>query len=218
MFFGTDLTPDPTHGLGGWTEEDFVRAMRRGRSPDRALWPAFPYPSFGRMTDDDLGHLWAFLQTLAPEGRAATPHEAKPGRLGLWAWRTFLFSPARPWTPVSPDPELDRGAYLVEAVGHCGECHTPRTRFGKLDRRAPLAGSDEPPYPAPNVTPAGEGTTGWTVSDWVTFFEMGMTADGDFVGRGMRHVIRDGTAKLDDADRRAMARWMVEGVAPIAEP
>ncbi len=205
-FYGSNLTPDPESGLGAWTEEDLRRALTRGRSPRHApYWPAFPYTSFRRLTDEDVGHLWAYLRTLPPVAAEERPHEIRPSRIGLWAWRRIGFHPEE-WRPLD-DPELDRGAYLVDVVGHCGECHTPRDRFGRVRAREALAGSDAPPHPAPDIRPS---TLGWSASDWDTFLTMGMTPDGDFVGSGMRHVIRDGTAHLSEADRAAMIRYLTD--------
>ncbi|MCB9699690.1 MAG: cytochrome c [Alphaproteobacteria bacterium] len=204
-FYGSNLTPDPETGLGEWTEHDLLRALTRGRSPKHhPYWPAFPYTSFRRLTDEDVGHLWAFLRTLDPVVAEEREQEANAPGVGLWGWRRVAFH-ARDWKPLD-DPELDRGAYLVEVVGHCGECHTPRNGIGQLKRKQALAGSDEPPHPAPDIRPE---TLKWTLGDWDTFLTMGMMPDGDFAGSGMRHVVRDGTAKLPEADRAAMIRWLM---------
>ncbi len=109
-----------------------------------------------------------------------------------------------------------RGAYLVDVVGHCGECHTPRNRIGGLLGRAYLAGSEEEPEPGPNITPHADGADGWSIDDWLTFLEIGMKPDAEFVGGEMGRVVEEGTAILSEADRRAMARWLVDGVAPRA--
>jgi mono/diheme cytochrome c family protein len=204
-FYGTNLTPDPEHGLGAWTDEDFVRAMRRGRSPDgRAYWPAFPYASFTRLTDADLADLWAFLRTLPAVSRPDTAQEPRPSRLGLSTWRLLFFS-AREWEPLD-DPVLDRGAYLGEVVGHCGECHTPRSSLGRPKRREALAGSEGPPYDSPDIR--AEALADWSDADLLELFTSGMEPDGDFVGAGMRHVIRQGTRYLPEEDRLALVAWL----------
>jgi len=205
-FYGTNITPDPTFGIGAWTEEEFVRAIRRGKSPERRLWPAFPFPFFTKMTDADLADLWAFLRALPPVEQEERPHEIRPGGLARWAWHTFAFSPD-PFRPPDGDARLVRGAYLVEAVGHCAGCHTPRNAFGNPSRRHPYAGAQGPPYDTPNITPHADGIGDWSRADLVWFLESGMTPDGDAVGGGMRHVIRDGTSMLPPADREALATF-----------
>jgi mono/diheme cytochrome c family protein len=211
-FYGSNLTPEPEHGLGAWTEADFVRAVRKGRSPDgRPYYPAFPYPSYTLLTDADLGDLWAYLQTLAPVPRPAPAHELK----GMVRWRFLL----RFWKitgfrrgPFRPDRKRseswNRGRYLVDAVSHCGECHTGRGGLGGLRKRRYLAGNDDPPEPAPNITPHDHGTAGWSTADWTTFLEDGMTPEGDFVGGEMRRLIKEGTALLPEEDRKAMAEYL----------
>ena len=126
-FYGPNITPDPEAGIGKWTEADFVRAMRHGERPDGAnYFPAFPYPSFTRISDADLRDLWAYLRSLPPAKRASQPHELRfpPG--------SGANAPAAPPTA--------RGEYLVQALGHCGECHTPRSFLGGPRRDRALAG------------------------------------------------------------------------------
>ncbi|MBV8032537.1 MAG: c-type cytochrome [Betaproteobacteria bacterium] len=124
-FYGPNITPHATAGIGAWKEHDFIRAMREGRRPDGAhYFPAFPYPSFTRIVDADLKDLFAFLRSLPPSSQASREHEL-PFPFGyrflLWGWKWLFFSPG----PFAPDPSrdarLNRGAYLVDALGHCGE-------------------------------------------------------------------------------------------------
>lgn len=175
--------------------------MRRGRSPDgHSHWPAFPYTSFSGMTDGDLADLWAFLQALPPEPVPDRAHDAPAG----WkraAWRLLAFR------PLDPDAPYDRGQYLVEVVGHCGECHSPRTGIGRQRPRDALTGSVAPWAPAPPIDRAA--LAAWSADDLDTFLTMGMLPDGDFAGRGMARVVREGTSKLSDADRAAMVRWLL---------
>jgi mono/diheme cytochrome c family protein len=184
-----------------------VRAMRRGRAPDRSLWPAFPFPFFTEMTDTDLRDLWAFLRTLPPVSREDTPHDLRPGGLARWAYHTFAFSPRR-FRPPTGDPVLDRGAYLVGVVAHCEGCHSPRNSFGNPSHRFSFAGASGPPSHTPNITPHADGLADWTELDWTWFLESGMLPDGDAVGGDMTHVIHEGTARLTPEDRAAIAAWM----------
>jgi len=205
VFYGSNLTPDPTHGLGGWEYADFERAIRRGKGPKHAYWPAFPYPSFGWMTDSDLEDIWAFLQTLPPVAEPDLPHEG-PAGWKRWAWRRLSYRPR----PFEADPEAtpaqQRGQYLVDAVGHCGECHSPRNKYGKVLMDAYLEGGTKPFSKAPAID--SQALAEWSESDVDTFLEMGMLPDGDFVGKEMYRVIEDGTSKLSADDRSAIAAWL----------
>ena len=133
-FYGPNITPDPDHGIARWSDADFIRAMREGTAPDgRHYYPAFPYTSFTLMTDEDLLALKAYIFTLPPAAVPSRPHDLSfPfGFRGLmWTWKLLYLAPG----PFVPDPARDadwnRGAYLVEGVGHCGECHTPRGFLG----------------------------------------------------------------------------------------
>lgn len=195
-FYGSNLTPT---GLAGWTFEDFERAMRTGRSPEgHAYWPAFPYEDFQLMTESDLRDLWAFLQTVEPDPTPSLPHDG-PAGWKRWAWRTLYFE-RRTF-------EGDRGQYLVDAVGHCGACHTPRSKRGVQDRKRYLEGGTPPFSKAPPID--REALASWDETDLVTFLEMGMLPDGDFTGRGMFRVVEEGTSKLSDEDRRAIASWLL---------
>lgn len=213
-FYGSNLTPDRDHGLGAWTYDDFERAMRHGIGPDGTrYWPAFPYTSFQRLTDDDLADLWAYLQTLPASDRPEIPHE-RQARWQLRIWRPLAFRQRGVFEPDADRSEVaNRGAYLTEAVAHCGECHTPRGGLGGLKHRAFLAGSDAEPEGGPNLTPHEDALGAWTHSDWTLFLESGMTPEGDFVGGQMGRVVREGTAKLSEADRAAMATFLM-GIPP----
>lgn len=224
-YVGSNLTPDLEHGLGAWTYPKFERAMRHGKRPEGgSYFPAFPYPSFSGLTDADLQDLWAYLGTLPAVDRANAPHEVqglRGWRGGLGLWRLLYF---RPWTSPKEavSEQQQRGAYLVDVVGHCGECHTPRNGLGALRGRDYLAGAIEPPHPAPNLTTHAWGLGGWSESDMASFLEDGMTPEGDFTGGEMNRVVRQGTAHLSDEDRRAMASWLAAvaarpGPAPAPE-
>lgn len=210
-FHGSNLTPDPDHGLGAWSFDDFRGAMRHGRRPQGGpYYPAFPYPAFTGITDADLADLWAFLRTVEPVARPEEPHELH----GLSGWRFLV----RFWKltgfdrgPYTPDRDLDptqaRGAYLGEAVGHCGECHTPRGGLGKPRRRHALEGSEAPPEPAPDITRAA--LSGWSTTELASFLRDGLSPDDDMVGGEMRRLVKQGTALLSDADRQALAAWVL---------
>lgn len=206
-FYGPNITPHPAAGIGKWSEADFMRAMREGRRPDGAnYFPAFPYPSFTKITDGDLRDLWAYLRTLPQSDRQSEPHD-----LGvLYRWR-FLVS-AWKWMnfdqgPLAPDPaksaQLNRGAYLTNALGHCGECHTPRNALGGSKKDRHLAGAKDV---APNLTPAK--LKSWGDADLRNFLTTGLTADGDVPAKEMGEVIANTTSQLTAEDLNAMIAYL----------
>lgn len=210
-FYGPNITPDPQAGIGRWTEDNFFRAMRHGERPDGASYfPAFPYPSFTRISDADLRDLWAFLRTLQPSTRSSQPHDLHfpfGWRLPLTAWKRLFFSTG-PFVPIGGATEVvNRGAYLVQALGHCGECHTPRNLAGgpKLDRF--LAGGKNPEGKrVPNLTPTRLGK--WSDGELKEFLLTGSTPDGDAADKTMDEVIRNTTSRLTPADLAALVAYL----------
>jgi mono/diheme cytochrome c family protein len=215
IFYGPNLTPDAIYGLGRWTEADFLRAVRHGIRPDgKQYYPSFPYPSFTHIQDEDLRALWAYLRTVPPIARPNTPHELKfpfRWRFLVQLWKLLYFRPG----PLQADPtspsQVARGRYLSEALGHCGECHTPRTFLGGLKKGMNLAGSAAGPEgeAIPNLTPdPATGLGDWTLSDITELLASGMTRDGDFVGGSMGEVVENSTRHLTAADRLAIAAYL----------
>lgn len=214
-FYGPNITPDPTYGIGKWSDADFIRALREGIGPDgRHLFPAFPYTSFTKITDSDLKDLKAYIFSVKPVAKPSRPHDIGfPFNIRVLQvfWRWLYFTPG----PFKPDPaksaEHNRGAYLVQALGHCGECHTPRTRLGGLEADRAMAGTFNAPENAliPNITPDPETGLGkWSEEDYVNALKTGMLPDGDFVGSLMTPVINEGTSKLTDADLKAVVAYL----------
>ncbi len=216
VFHPPNITPDAETGIGGWDAQDFIRAMRDGRSPDGApYYPAFPYTSYHRMSDADLRALWAHLRTFPPVRRATPPHELRfPWniRSGLLLWQ-WLFHAPRPFVPdPSRDPLWNRGAYLVLGPGHCAECHTPRNWFGVPDRDRAFAGNPDGPggEEVPNITSDRErGIGAWSLEQLVFYLRIGMRPDGDFAGGEMAEVIENGTSRISEEDRRAIATYLL---------
>lgn len=215
VFYGPNITPDAEHGIGGWSLEDFQRALQDGRGPDgRHYYPAFPFTSYTRMKTEDVEALWAFLQSeVEPVARENTPHDLvwyAGFRPSLAGWKWLHFEPGT----FEPDPDeseqWNRGAYLTLALGHCMECHTPRTRTGGLDLDRLGAGARLPDGDvASNITPDRETGIGrWGERHIARYLEMGLTRDGDFAGGSMAEVIDHGTAHLTDDDRRAIAVYI----------
>ena len=218
----TSVTKDAATGIGKWSDGDFLRAFREGRSPTgHNYYPAFPYTSFAGIADADLLDIKAYIFSLPAVARANQKHDlALPFRLrfGLTYWKWLFFRAE----PFKPDPAKsaawNRGAYLVRHLGHCGECHTPRNFAGGMRDGSYLAGTADGPEGGvvPNITPdAATGLGKWSEADLVSFLKQGITPDGDFAGGAMTEVILHGTGKLTDEDLKAMAVYL-KSVPPVA--
>ena len=218
-FYGPNLTPHPEAGIGRWSEADFMRAMREGRRPDGAnYFPAFPYPSFTLITDADLRDLWAYLRTLPQSNRPSEPHDL--GLLYRWRflvgmWKWMFFTPG----PFAPDPaksaQLNRGAYLVQALGHCGECHTPRNFLGGPKKDRFLAGAKLPEgATAPNLTPTRLGKQNDV--ELKEFLRTAMTPDGDVAAASMVEVVTNTTSQLTAPDLDALVAYL-RSLPPLPE-
>ncbi|MCX7890385.1 MAG: cytochrome c [Rhodobacteraceae bacterium] len=214
-FVAPNISPDPVHGIGAWSARDLARAMTLGVSPDgRHYYPVFPYTSYARATLQDIADLRAFLATLPPVAAPSPPHETGfpfSIRRTLGVWKALYLDPS--WVVAGPlSPDETRGRYLVEALGHCGECHTPRDALGGPDRARWLAGG---PVPAgqgrfPNITPA---RLKWTGAEIADYLETGFTPDFDSAGGHMALVVEN-FARLPAADRAAVASYLKK-VPPV---
>ncbi len=218
-FFGPNITPHPQAGIGRWTEADFMRAMRHGKRPDGAnYFPAFPYPSFTKINDNDLRDLWAYLRTLPPSSRVNQPHVLRfpfGWRFLITFWNWLFFTPG-PFMNIAALPEvINRGAYLVQALGHCGECHTPRNFFGAPVSNRYLAGGKGPESKrVPNLTPSR--LEHWNEADLKKFFLTGVTPDEDTVSAEMNEVIRNSTSQLSPGDVTALIAYL-RSLPPLPE-
>ena len=214
--FGTfrvpNISPDPQTGIGGWSTLDFVNAVTRGVSPGGAhYYPALPYASYIRMRLTDAIDLKAYMDTLPRVENRVAGHELRfpyniRRAVGLWK-RLYVSA-----DPVAPVPENDalaqRGRYLVEALGHCGECHTSRDRMGGMRPDVWLAGAPNPEGRGtiPNITPHAEGLA-WSEGEIVETFKTGFTPDFDTLGRQMARVQQD-LSQLPESDLQAIARYL----------
>lgn len=221
-FFGPNITPHPDAGIGRWSEADFLRALRTGVRPDGAhYFPAFPYPSFTRISDADARDLWAFLRTLPPNARKNRPHELRAPygwRFLVGPWKGMFFTQGPFAADPARSPTLNRGAYLVEALGHCGECHTPRNFLGGTKRDRQLAGAASGPdgKRVPNLTPAR--LKKWDDRDLKEFLQSGLTPDGDVPAETMGEVIRNTTSQLTPEDLTALIAYLRSLPALADEP
>ena len=215
--FGTfrapNVSPHPEDGIGGWSALDFVNAVMRGVAPDGShYYPAFPYLSYQRMRIEDVLDLKAYMDTLPAVAGKAPGHDLPLALrlrrgLGLWKLLYMDYQPFRP-EPGTPD-QLNRGAYLVEGPGHCGECHTPRNRLGAPDPARAFSGGPDPDGEGnfPNITPHADGIGDWSVGDIKTALRTGLLPDFETLGGDMVPV-QENMAELSDADREAIAVYL----------
>ncbi|NVO22896.1 c-type cytochrome [Donghicola mangrovi] len=210
MFVVPNISTDPEHGIGGWTPDQFADAVLRGVSPEGThYFPAFPYTSYIHMDPQDVIDLFAYMQTLPPSAQDNPPHDIRFPyniRRAVGLWKQLYLKEGYTVT-AAPGAQIQRGRYLVEALGHCGECHTPRDEFGGLIRSEWLHG-------APN--PAGKGEIpgitrtllGWKKADIAYYLATGFTPDYDSAGGHMALVIEN-TAQLPPEDREAIAAYLM---------
>lgn len=223
-FYVPNISSHPRDGIGGWSLDDFVRAMREGVSPDgRHYYPAFPYTSYQRMDTRDLADLFVFIKTLpSVEGRVRdhdVPFPFNVRRL-LGGWK-LLHLDGKLFTADSrQDAIWNRGAYLVEGPGHCAECHSPRNPLGGIITAKRYAGGPDPEGKGfvPNITPHKDGLGGWSKGELADFLKTGETPSFYSAGGSMGSVIKN-MAQLSDADRAAMGLYLsllppLEGKAP----
>jgi mono/diheme cytochrome c family protein len=216
--FGTFVAPNisqhPTDGIGAWSLDDLANAMMRGVSPQGThYYPAFPYGSYVRMQPQDVADLYAFMQTLpAVEGKAAPNEVAFPfnQRRGIGLWKAMFLIAAPAVALDNPSEQIVRGQYLVESMGHCAECHTPRNALGGLDVGQWMAGAaalETGGRPTPNITASADGIGDWSEDEIASMLESGFTPDFDSVGGSMASVVRN-MAELDASDRDAIAAYL----------
>ncbi len=218
VFHAPNISPHPLAGIGTWSRAEFARAMRQGLAPDgHAYYPAFPYPSYARMTSRDIDDLFAYLATLpqvasAPPGNDLVFPVNQPVAARIWR-RLFL----RPGPAVALDgasAQVARGQYLVEGPGHCGACHTPTGELGGPRKGRWLAGARMPDDSgfAPNLTPHEDGLAGYSADDIVTAlrpFEEPSEAD-----EGMA-AVRARLTALPESDLYAIAAYL-QALPPVA--
>jgi mono/diheme cytochrome c family protein len=215
-FYSPNITPDPETGIGRWTDAQFLRALREGRRPDGASYfPVFPYPSFTNISDADVLAVKAYLFSLKPARQTNRAHDvALPfsWRFLQNGWRSLFFREGPFRADPSHDAAYNRGAYLVTALAHCGECHTPRNMLGAVKPTLALAGTRDGPdgQTVPNITPdRATGIGAWDSDDIVTLLKTGRTPEESAVKGAMREAVQDGLRFLTDADLRAIAAYLL---------
>ena len=215
--FGTFVAPNISssveHGIGAWPLGDFASAMLKGVSPQGAhYYPAFPYGSYIRMSDQDISDLYAFMKTLpASENVPADNQLTFPFniRAAVGGWKLLFLNDNLRTTVDTANAVLARGQYLVEGPGHCGECHTPRNLIGGFKSDAWLSGAANPDGEGkiPNITPGAKDVGPWSADELVAYFETGFTPEFDSVGGSMVSVQKN-LSKLPKSDLEAIAAYL----------
>ncbi|MBT9383850.1 cytochrome c [Pseudooceanicola sp. CBS1P-1] len=215
-FYAPNISPDPAAGIGAWSLQDLANAMKRGVTPqDTHLYPAFPYTTYTRASLQDIADLFAFLRTLPADTTPSQPQQVGfpfSLRRGIGAWKILYLNAS--WVEDAPTPELERGRYLVEALGHCAECHTPRDALGGLERDAWMAGAAtaDGKGRVPNLTPAA---LSWTQEEIAEYLGSGFTPEFDVAGGEMAEVVQN-LSHLSEADRMAIAAY-VKALPAVAD-
>lgn len=208
-FIAPNISPDPAEGIGDWTAAQFASAVTRGVSPEgQHYYPAFPYGAYAKMKTQDLADLWAYMQTLPASDTASQPHDVGFPfniRRALGGWK-LLFMDDDWVLKNAPSEQVTRGRYLVEALAHCGECHTPRNMLGGMETSRWLAGAPNPSGKGriPGIAP---GVFNWTEGEITYYLETGFTPDFDSVGGHMVAVVEN-MADLTGEDRQAIAAYL----------
>ena len=207
-FVAPNISSDPEHGVGAWTDAELVSAIVQGVSPEgEHYFPAFPYTSYGLAEVSDIADLVAFMRTLPASARPSEAHDVPfpfNVRRSVGGWK-LLFRP-RDFATVMPDGEAERGRYLAEALAHCGECHTPRGPLGNQQRGRWMAGAPNPSGKGtiPNITPT---ELTWSEADVQEYLTSGFTPEYDTAGGSMALVVEH-LARLPEEDRAALAAYV----------
>ncbi|MDR3516965.1 MAG: c-type cytochrome [Azospirillaceae bacterium] len=223
-----NISPDPKDGIGAWTLAEFTRAVREGVGPGgvmpdgQNLYPAFPYTSYQRLTANDVRDLFAFIKTLEPVPGKAPPHALKfpyTLRRGIGLWRLAFLDgqpienqavASRPApSPGTPDELVARGRYLVEAAGHCAECHSPRAFTGAIEVGMRFGGGPTPNGTGnfPNISQDDTGIKFWAANSIVNYLKTGIGPLNKAAGGDMAEVVAN-TSQLPTSELRAMAAYL----------
>ncbi len=219
--YSANLTPDRDSGIGQWTDEQFLRAMRDGTRPDGSrYYPAFPYPHFTKMTRDDVLAIRAFLATLAPVPNPTPPPQLRwplNYRVLMLGWNLMFFRPGVFEPDQNKSAQWNRGGYLVEGLGHCGACHTPKNFLGAEKPGERFAGGAVDGWFAPRLDGAMRtGLKSWSADDIAEYLKSGRNAHSH-AGGPMAEVVLSSTSHMNDADIRAIAIYLKDLPASVPE-
>ncbi|MET0964561.1 MAG: cytochrome c [Noviherbaspirillum sp.] len=212
--YTSNLTPDAETGLGKWSQDDFWRAIHNGKSRDGSfLYPAFPYPNYTRVTRADADAMYAYFRTLAPVRQPNREHELRfpyNQRMLLPLWRALYFNPGEYQPEASKSAQWNRGAYLVQGLGHCSACHTSRNALGGSIAEHALGGGMIPMqnwYASALTSDAGAGLGEWDVADISALLKTGASQRGAVFGP-MAEVVGASLQHLSGADIASMAVYL----------
>lgn len=224
--YSTNITPDSNAGIGDWSEEDFLRAMHEGVSADGSkLYPAFPYPSFTKVSEADIKAIYGYMKTVTPSSYQPPENEMgfpfnQRGLMGIW--NAMFFEEGRFEEDSSQSAEWNRGAYLVAGLTHCGTCHTPRNALGGKDEGRALSGGtyndkvapgEIRPWSAVNLTQATDGLAAWSQEDIYNYLHTGHSSRAGTFGP-MNEVITESLQKLTEEDVTAMSVY-IKNLPPV---
>ena len=218
--YSTNITPDADTGIGNWTGEQFLNSMRRGVRPDgEHLYPVFPYTAFTKVTDEDVAAIFAYLQSIPalrhepPENELSFPFNQ---RSLMSVWKAMFFNEGVYEADAAMSAQWNRGAYIVEALAHCGACHSPRNFLGAEHAAMAMTGGvytdrvrsgSMRPWSAPNLTSAPSGLGLWPLQEAAAYLKTGRNSYVETFGP-MNEVILNSTRHLRDGDVDAMAVYL----------
>jgi len=214
-FYAPNITMDRQNGIGAWTLEQFSAALTLGVTPEgENYYPAFVYPNYTRLSDQDIVDLWAAFKTVPAVASSPPAHEIGfpfNQRILINIWKRLFFAPGRYVPDPSRSVQWNRGRYLVTGPGHCGACHTPRNLFGAPDAARRLQGTAKGAHQekVPAITGEALRKGGWTKETLVFSLRTGSKPDGDVFSGSMGDVVRDGTRWLSDADLNAISDYLM---------
>jgi mono/diheme cytochrome c family protein len=215
--YSTNLTPDRETGLGAWTDDEFLRALRLGVGRDGSrYYPAFPYPHFTRLTRQDILAIRAHLATLAPVSNPPRPADLRfpfNWRFVMRGWNWLFLTPGFLMPDQMKSADWNRGRYLVEGVAHCGGCHTPKNILGADKRGEKFAGGIAQGTPAPRLDGTEQGLKSWSIEDITEYLRSGRNGKKQ-AGPLMSEVVTNSTSKMSEGDVRAMAVYLKDLPAP----
>ena len=217
--YGTNITPDKEHGIGNYSADDFYQAVTAGEKPDGSqLYPAMPYTSYRLLKREDSDAIYAYIMSLAPIAKPSPQTDlAFPFnlRFGMSFWN-LLYKDVVQLQPAEGKSEpWQRGQYLVEVLGHCGECHTPRNALGALQQDQRMQGGVLLGYGAPSLLAEDLAARGWNAGDLATFLKHGISAQGSMFNE-MYPVLHHSTQYLPQDDHKAMATYLLGDQPPQA--
>jgi mono/diheme cytochrome c family protein len=219
--YATNITPDSEYGIGHWTADDLWRALHDGVARGgRHLYPAMPYTSYRGMARADSDAIYAYLMQLRPmhvpnrRTRLRFPYNI---RFGMVAWNALFLRGPIPAASQGSTATWQRGRYLIDVLGHCGECHTPRGWLGQMKLAHRLSGSALGRFSAPDITPAGLVSRGWTALGLAAFLGSGLAPQGSAFSE-MHPVIAVSTRHLTAEDLKAAVTYLLGDHPPVPPP